>query len=137
MSNLYQGIPVIVIATLLIVFAFRMQQKQRAVWLLVLAGFILRFYCSADQFLHPWDERYHALVAKNFMTHWWVPTLYDNPILGYNNASWAVSHIWLHKQPLPMWLMAISMKLFGVNEMAMRLPSVIMTSIGIKLMYFI
>ncbi|HEX7414911.1 MAG TPA: glycosyltransferase family 39 protein, partial [Bacteroidia bacterium] len=78
-------------------------------------------------FLNVWDERFHALVAKNLMHHPLMPTLYDDPIvnMAYSD-SWATYHIWLHKQPLFMWQIALSFKIFGVNEFALRLPSVLL-----------
>lgn len=108
-----------------------------AVLLLILCGLALRIYTSTDFFLHTWDERYHALVAKNFIRHPLVPTLYDNPVLPYDYKSWVSNHIWLHKQPLPLWTMATSMWLFGVNEIALRLPSIILSVLGIWLTFFI
>jgi len=108
-----------------------------ALLLLILCGLALRIYTSTDLFLHPWDERYHALVAKNLIQHMLTPTLYDNPIMPYDMKSWISSHIWLHKQPLPLWTMAGSMWVFGVNEIALRLPSIILTTIGIYLTFYI
>ncbi|MFN5334033.1 MAG: ArnT family glycosyltransferase [Bacteroidota bacterium] len=108
-----------------------------AVLLLMVCGLALRIYTSSDFFLHTWDERYHALVAKNLINHPLTPTLYDNPILTYDYKNWAGNHIWVHKQPLPLWTMSASMWLFGVNEIALRLPSIILTTIGIWLSFFI
>ncbi len=108
-----------------------------AVLLLMVCGLVLRIYASSDFFLHTWDERYHALVAKNLIHHPLTPTLYDNPILSYDYKNWTANHIWIHKQPLPLWTMAASMWLFGVNEMALRLPSILLTTIGIWLSFFI
>lgn len=108
-----------------------------AVGLLVVSGLVLRIYLSMDLYLHVWDERYHALVAKNMMQHFFTPTLYDNPVLPVSQYSWTSAHIWLHKQPFPLWVMAISMKLFGVNEIALRLPSIVLTTIGIGATYVI
>jgi 4-amino-4-deoxy-L-arabinose transferase-like glycosyltransferase len=137
-ENIYQGVATLLISAVLFVLAFRSHadgQYSKALWLLVLGGLLVRVYCSADMFLHTWDERYHALVAKNFLKHWLKPTLYDDPVLGYNNSNWGYSHIWLHKQPLPIWLIAASLKVFGIHDFAVRVPSVIMTTLGIKLMY--
>ncbi|MCW3076221.1 MAG: hypothetical protein JWO32_830, partial [Bacteroidetes bacterium] len=39
--------------------------------------------------------------------------------------SWSTSHIWLHKQPLFLWQIASCFKLFGVNELTLRLPNII------------
>jgi 4-amino-4-deoxy-L-arabinose transferase-like glycosyltransferase len=108
---------------------------KAALLLLLVCGFILRIYTASDLFLHTWDERYHALVAKNLMKHWLVPTLYDNPVIYLDNKSWISSHIWLHKQPLPLWTMACSMKIFGINEIALRLPSILLTTTGIWLTF--
>ncbi|MHB8402507.1 MAG: ArnT family glycosyltransferase [Bacteroidia bacterium] len=78
-------------------------------------------------FLNVWDERFHALVAKNLMHHPLMPTLYDETVVNMvYNDNWARYHIWLHKQPLFMWQIALSFKIFGVNEFALRLPSVLL-----------
>jgi 4-amino-4-deoxy-L-arabinose transferase len=37
----------------------------RTLCLIVILGFGLRATSASDRFLHNWDERYHALVAKN------------------------------------------------------------------------
>ena len=100
-------------------------------------GLLLRIYTATDLFLHPWDERYHALVAKNLIEHPLRPALYDNTILPYDYTYWAGNHIWLHKQPVPLWTMALSMSVFGINEIALRLPSVLLTTIGIWIIFFI
>ena len=114
---------------------FRNGRYFTAIALLTGCGILLRLFVSAEFFLHAWDERYHALVAKNLIQHPLLPTLYDNPDLPHDYREWSASHVWLHKQPLPLWAMAWSMFLFGVNEMALRLPSVLLTTIGIGLTY--
>ncbi|MEN8201732.1 MAG: glycosyltransferase family 39 protein [Bacteroidota bacterium] len=96
---------------------------------------VLYLYVSTDFFLHEWDERYHALVAKNLLKHPFIPTLYDHPILPYDYKNWVGNHIWVHKQPVPLWTMAASMYVFGINELALRLPSILMSSLGIWLTY--
>ncbi len=106
-----------------------------AILILVVCGLLLRVFTSADLFLHQWDERYHALVARNMIGHPFKPTLYENPLLPYDFRNWSGNHIWIHKQPLPMWAMALSMRLFGVNEIAMRLPSILLSTLGIWLLY--
>jgi 4-amino-4-deoxy-L-arabinose transferase len=108
-----------------------------AVLLLMLAGFALRLFAAADLFLHPWDEVFHALASKHMMQHPMIPTLYDTPLLPYDYRNWTGNYIWVHKQPLPLWSMAASMFLFGVNEIALRLPSVILTTLGIGLTFYI
>lgn len=119
-------------------YAFKLSwsgKTSAAVFLLLVGGLGLRLFCGADMFLHEWDERYHALVAKNLGKHFLIPTLYDNPELPYSTTEWTSSHIWLHKQPVPLWVMALSIKLLGLNEWAVRLPSIIATTIAIKLLF--
>lgn len=123
---------------LLLVFAIyrsRHQKDSSLIYLIVFSGLILRITISCDPFLHDWDERFHALVAKNLMNHPFVPTLYDSPLLRYDPSSWVGSHIWLHKQPLPLWLMSTSLTVFGVNEFAVRIPSIILGALSIWLTY--
>ena len=114
---------------------YKKDKEQIALLFIVLSGILIYLFTSADFFLHEWDERYHALVAKNLMKHPLHPTLYDNPILPYNYQVWISNHTWLHKQPLPLWLIAGSMKIFGVNEIALRLPSILMSGIAIILTF--
>ncbi len=111
-------------------------KKKLSVFLLFLGCFCLSFYlANLDHFLYFWDEQYHALVAKNMMTNPFKPTLYAQPILDFNPISWDKASIWLHKPPLFLWQMALSMKIFGVNEMAVRLPSVLMLSLLVVLTF--
>lgn len=103
----------------------------------LLTGFFLRLLVAGmDPFLHPWDERFHALVARNMMHHPFQPMLRAFPITdNFDPNAWCCNHIWLHKQPLFMWQMALSMKIFGVSELALRLPSVIMGTLLILMLY--
>lgn len=108
-----------------------------ALLLIILTGFGLRIFCALDPMLHPWDERYHALVAKNMMTDPFTPKLYPEQVLDYDYKNWAANKIWLHKQPLPLWTMAASMKIFGVSEFTVRLPSVVLSTLCIFLTFWI
>ena len=77
--------------------SWRAQAKgnhKLALLLLVLCGAALRLYTASDLCLHAWDERYHALVAKNLIGHPWVPTLYDKPVLAYDFKNWTANHVW-------------------------------------------
>ncbi|HOY39810.1 MAG TPA: glycosyltransferase family 39 protein [Bacteroidales bacterium] len=121
-------------------YAFRVQQKNRhllALSMLVLLGMILRTYLSLDLFLHPWDERYHALVAKNMLQSPFSPMLYNDPIMPFDYRDWSANHIWLHKQPLPLWLMSVGVWLFGNTEFAIRVPSILFSGVGIAFMYLL
>jgi 4-amino-4-deoxy-L-arabinose transferase len=138
----YAAIGALVVATsaLLLAGAVRSAARGReglAVLLVAAAGLALRAFAASDAFLHPWDERYHALVAKNLLAHPAVPTLYDDPVLPYDHRDWGGNHVWVHKQPLALWLMAASMGLFGVNELAARLPSVLLSAAAVALTYLL
>jgi len=104
---------------------------------ILLCGLILRIYISCDPFLHDWDEKYHALVAKNLILNPLKPTLYLNPILPYDFKNWTSNHIWLHKQPMPLWLISLSLKTFGISEFAVRIPSILLSTICIWMTFFI
>jgi Dolichyl-phosphate-mannose-protein mannosyltransferase len=103
-------------------------------WILA-GGVVLRVYAGLDPYLHLYDERYHALVTRNLIAHPLTPTLYDDPALPYDAKSWLDNHVWLHKPPLALWLMAASMAVLGVNEAALRLPSLVLSTAGIGLTY--
>jgi 4-amino-4-deoxy-L-arabinose transferase len=140
MTNQIFGIFTVLFCLIGFYFSWKLQTRQHfkaAVVLLVICGFALRLYTSSDLYLHAWDERYHALVAKNMINHPMVPTLYDKPVMPFDHRQWHANYVWLHKQPVPLWLMAGSMGLFGVNEIALRLPSVLMTTLGIWLTFIL
>lgn len=140
MNNLLFGIFTVFFCTIGYYYSWKFKTRDNfkiAVLLLLVCGLILRFYISTDFFLHAWDERYHALVAKNLIQHPLTPTLYDNPILPFDFRNWTANNVWLHKQPLPLWVMALSMRLFGINEIALRLPSILFMTIGIWLTFSI
>lgn len=110
--------------------------KTFATLLILFLGLALRLFVASDPYLHEWDERFHALVAKNMMHHPFRPTLYAEPVLPENTKEhWSTGHLWLHKPPLPLWSMALSMRVLGVNEWALRLPSVLLSTLGIWLLY--
>lgn len=124
--------------TALLVVAWRFYRTGRqtgALAALLVAGFLFRFSAAGDWYLHAWDERYHALVAKHLIEDPFRPTLYADPVLDYDYRDWTANHVWLHKPPLALWLMALSMKLFGVNELAARLPSLVLSTVGVYLTF--
>ena len=87
--------------------------------------------------LHKWDERYHALVSKNLIDNPFEPKLYKKQLFEFSYKNWTSNEIWLHKQPVPLWVMALSMKIFGVNEFMLRLPSIILSTICVFLTFLI
>jgi 4-amino-4-deoxy-L-arabinose transferase len=60
------------------------------------------------------------------MNHPLRPTLYDDPVVNMAYDRWDKFHIWLHKQPLFLWQIALSFKLFGISLFTLRLPSVLL-----------
>ncbi|MBL7755413.1 MAG: glycosyltransferase family 39 protein, partial [Chitinophagaceae bacterium] len=109
--------------------------KKILLILFILSVFLNVVYALWDPYLHDWDERFHALVARNLMENPWVPYLRSHPLVPYDANSWCCNSVWLHKPPLFMWQSALSMKLFGVSEFTLRLPSVLLASIQILLVY--
>lgn len=119
----------------IILYCFIKGQFKWALIITLILGISLRVYCSLDGRLHDWDEKYHALVAKNMIEQPLKPMLYKNPVLPYDYKNWAGNHIWLHKQPIPLWLMSASISLFGTNVFSVRLVSIILSSLLILLIY--
>ncbi len=73
-------------------------------------------------YLHDWDERFHALVAKNLVDDPSIPRLYkDAAAIHYNYEEWYRTLVWLHKPPLFSYQAALVMKLFGTNLFGYRL----------------
>ncbi|MBL7113236.1 MAG: glycosyltransferase family 39 protein [Bacteroidales bacterium] len=109
---------------------FQALKKTSFSLMLLLSGTFALFLMAAslDPFLNLWDERFHALVAKNLLNHPLLPTLYDDPVVSMAYDRWDRAVIWLHKQPLFLWQIALSFKLFGVSEFSLRLPSVLMST---------
>jgi len=140
MENLIWGIVTIVVCLVIYWFAFLSYRKlnfSKTLLLILTAGLLLRIYVSSDQYLHKWDERYHALVAKNFLKHPLKPTLYDTPVFPVTPENWGANHVWLEKGPIPLWAIAISLKLFGMNEFVVRIPSIILSLLAVYLTFLI
>ena len=53
--------------------------------------------------------------------------------MDYNK--WDRYIIWLHKQPLFLWQIALSFKIFGVSEFTLRLPSVLLGTVFVLITY--
>jgi 4-amino-4-deoxy-L-arabinose transferase len=115
---------------------FAGDRKRPALILLLLGSVSIGlFMATLDPFLMPWDEQVHALVARNMLLHPFHPTLYEIPLLPFDYRDWTQNHTWVHKQPLFLWQMALSLKIFGFNEVALRLPSVLMHAATTLLIY--
>ena len=140
MNSIISGIFLLIGLLSLTYLAWRLlEEKEFKKGLLVILrlGLLLRIFSATDPFLHSWDERYHALVAKNMINHPLKPTLHEHPILAYDNQNWVGSNIWLAKPILPLFLMSGSIALFGANVVAVRFVSVILSLLAIWLTYLI
>ncbi len=113
--------------------AFNRGRRRVALALIIATGALVRIYAGTHAYLGEWDERYHALVAKHLVAHPLRPTLYDTPLLPYDHRDWCANHVWLHKPPLALWLIAGSLALFGTVEWAVRLPSLLLSTAQIGL----
>jgi 4-amino-4-deoxy-L-arabinose transferase len=111
---------------------------SRALLILILAGsFALKLRHLDHAAVKPLDEVFHAIVARNFLSHPFTPTLVDRPYLPYDRDDWLSTHIWLHKPPMAMWQIALSYSILGVSTLAMRLPSAILSTLAAWLTYLI
>lgn len=140
MSNLLFGILTVFVCIIGYYYSWKYQKRNNfkiAILLVLACGLILRIYTSTDLFLHNWDERYHAVVAKNLIQHPLKPTLYDNPVLPYDAENWVANHVWLEKGPIPLWTMAISIKTFGNTDLAVRFPSIFLSLLAAYLTFLI
>ena len=111
-------------------WAWHRGRATAAMGLLMGSAFAVRLLMARlDPFVHDWDERYHALVARNLMAYPLQPMLRVDTWFPYDFKAWCCNHVWLHKQPLFMWQMALAMKLFGVSTFTLRLPSALLGSL--------
>lgn len=106
-------------------FYTRARPRLAALFLCGLAFVVGLALAAAEPFLHPWDERVHALVARHLLLHPAIPTLIERPI-GMIGVDWMETHVWLHKPPLALWLMAAGRNAFGTSELALRVPAVLL-----------
>jgi 4-amino-4-deoxy-L-arabinose transferase-like glycosyltransferase len=140
MAGIFIGTAVIASCVIIAIICYRMVIRNHfsiALLMILTIALALRLFVAADGYLHNWDERYHALVAKNLIKHPLKPTLYDNPILPYNHDNWVANHVWLDKGPVPLWSMALSVLTFGTNEYAVRIPAMILSLLSVYLTFLI
>ncbi|MBL0310447.1 MAG: glycosyltransferase family 39 protein [Bacteroidetes bacterium] len=118
------------------IFLFLAGKKKLSLAILVIAAFLTRYWAATlFPYLNDWDERFHALVGKNLIAHPWKPTMVERPVLPIDFKDWTGNHIWVHKQPLFLWQIALSVFVFGVNEMAVRMPSIVLSSLLVLITY--
>ncbi|MBC7885374.1 MAG: glycosyltransferase family 39 protein [Saprospiraceae bacterium] len=134
------GYLTVLAVTFLILCSLYFYIKANITWSLItilVLGFGLRVYGSLESSLHEWDERFHALVAKNLMDDPLKPVLISDGLLNLDYTNWSMCHVWLAKPPLAFWMMALSMKVLGVNEYGLRFPSLIFSILSIYLTFLI
>ena len=87
---------------------FFTETRQR--WLLLLLTAFTFFILLGSRALNEPDEGRYSEIAREMI----------------ETGDWVVPHLWylphLDKPPMTYWLVAVSMKLFGQNEWAARLP---------------
>jgi 4-amino-4-deoxy-L-arabinose transferase len=115
--------------------AARRERTTLALALVLAAAAALRANLAWHAWLGAWDERYHALVARHLMEHPLVPTLVEHPLVDVGPGRWTQSHIWLHKPPLTLWLMAGAMRVLGPGEFALRVPSLLLGTVAVACTY--
>lgn len=91
-----------------------MKRKDIIALVLVLIIIYVPIFVHIDVIpIQVWDEGRFAVQAFNILkTNNWV-------VMQYHGEP----DMWMVKPPFMMWLQAISMKMFGYNELAIRLPS--------------
>lgn len=118
--------------------SYNMAVPARILLALILAvGFGLRWRAANHPYISQWDEAYHALVAKNIAASPPVPVLYAEKVLPADDRDWTKAGVWLHKPPLPLWLMAAGIAAFGEGESSFRIPSVVLDTLAILLVYLL
>jgi 4-amino-4-deoxy-L-arabinose transferase-like glycosyltransferase len=105
--------------------------------LILLTNFLFNLHHLEHPAIKGLDESFHAVVARNLLHHPFTPILIEHPYLEFAYRDWQANHIWLHKPILPLWQIALSLALFGVSMLALRLPSAILATASGYLTYAI
>jgi 4-amino-4-deoxy-L-arabinose transferase-like glycosyltransferase len=137
--NILIGILLISIILLGSYFAFYFAEKKTkySILIILLIGFILRLFISFYPNLHKWDERFHALSAKNISTQNLYPKLYLEHNINYDNKNWMIEKEWIHKPPFLLYIIKCSLSLFGNNAFSVRIPSLVASTLTILLVFLI
>jgi len=113
-------------------------------WLLIILFFLVRAFLwenISTKALYDFDEARYAEVAKNVIktNNWLVPLAggpdepRKMPYLTLNNGSQLYPYFW--KPPFHTLVISVFYRLFGVNELAVRLPS-LLSGFGILIIVF-
>ncbi|HUX36078.1 MAG TPA: glycosyltransferase family 39 protein [Candidatus Paceibacterota bacterium] len=107
--------------------SFSLPPKKKTILLLIIL-LLSSFYFLFDLGKLPlidWDEAIYADVASDTLTtgHFFTLTRFGEP--------------WFEKPPLYIWLVMGSIKLFGVSEFSLRLPSALLGIAAVVILYLL
>ncbi len=108
-----------------------------ALAIVLIVSFLLRLHHLGQPAVKDLDEVFHALVARSMMHNPLFPKLYEHPYLPFDPTNWLSNSIWLHKPPVAMWQMALSMTTLGESNFAMRIPSLLLSTAAVALTFLI
>ena len=112
-------------------------RRVLALAIVLLGSFLLKLHHLGHLGLSYFDESFHAIVARNLLKYPLRPTLIDEPWVPSDVRNWSEGHVWLHKPILPLWQIAGSYALLGVNTFALRLPSALLGTGAVWLTFLI
>ncbi len=94
-------------------------------FLALLLGFGLVVYLPglAHPSLWNWDESIHEAVARGVYDSFLTPHVLVEPFYPMSANEWVNAGVWLHKPPLPFWIGATLMHLFGISPLGLRLTA--------------
>jgi len=115
-------------------YGFLSRPDLRFVIPLLLAGIYVFFYELGGYPLSTWDEGFYGNLARHMVQdgYWVVPHMYY--AIGLNEVGFEP---WLRLPPLGIWIQAISMLVFGVNEFAVRFQSALASVLTVLVVYAI
>ncbi len=114
-----------------IAFYLFSKKSKLFIWVFGLSVFSLASaFALFAPYLFRWDEQFHALVGKNLSVNPFHPILIDLDPSLWHPKDWANTYTWLHKQPLFLYQIALSIKVFGASVYAVRLPSILLHVAG-------
>jgi Dolichyl-phosphate-mannose-protein mannosyltransferase len=134
------ALAVLAVSIALVAAAWRFGRREQtglSLAAIVATALAVRLLAAAEPTLHEWDEQFHALVAKRLAANPLVPALYDPALLPYDYRNWMANAVWLHKPPVALWLMAGAFRIAGPSELAIRLPSVLLGTLGVVFTFLI
>jgi 4-amino-4-deoxy-L-arabinose transferase len=142
-ANLFQMLPsssglILGLGLLLLFISIICTKKSygKALFFLLISVLLIGIaFALISPYLHPWDEQFHALIAKSLTETPLTPRLLPEAPVDYFYENWNENHIWLHKPPLTFWNMAILFKFFGASVFTVRLASILLFTGTVLLVY--